>query len=281
MTNPFFKTDLARLIELPLPVRVLGLLAALRFITVDDLVLVNIKPEDMNTLVDNGLVFRFRLQRRLTQDQPTEVLALRRDGRHELARLLDVDSGSIPYSTRSSCDRSAMFLDHHLAVSRFGLLLAQALVREDTLARLLSWETDPDRLADSAHVLNDPRLLGRQPLVADALATVQSPHGIEGLLCEIDRGTERPGYMARKYAGYLVWWKDGGPMRRFDIRALRLLTVAPDAKRVERLREAAKETTNGHVAGLFWFAAEDDILRHGFLAPVWSTLRTDHLHLWS
>lgn len=281
MNNPFIKTDLARLVELPLPARVLGLLAALRFITADDLVLMNIKADDINTLVDAGLVFRFRLQRRLTQENPTEVLALRRDGRHELARLLDVDSDSIPYSTRSSCDRSAMFMDHHLAVSRFGLLLAQALVREGTPARLLSWETDPDRLADSAHVFNDPCLLGRQPLVADALAVVQGPNSVEGMLVEIDRGTERPGYMARKYAGYLSWWRDGGPARRFDVRALRLLTVAPDRRRTERLREAAKETTHGHAAGLFWFAAEDDLLREGFLAPVWSTLRADHLPLWS
>ena len=281
MINPFIKTDLARLVELPVPARVLGLLATLRFITVDDLMLVNITAEDINTLVDAGLVFRFRLQRRLTQVEPVEVLALRRDGRHELARLLDVDSGSISYSTRSSCDRSAMFMDHHLAVSRFGLLLAQTLVRAGTPARLLSWETDPDRLADSAHVLNDPRLLGRQPLVADALAVVQGPGSVEGLLVEIDRGTERPGYMAKKYAGYLAWWKDGGPMKRFDVRALRLLTIAPDKKRIERLRDAAKEATHGHAAGLFWFAAEDNLLRHGFLAPVWSSLRADHLALWS
>lgn len=281
MTSPFPKTDLARLVQLPLQARVLGLLAALRFIAADDLCVVGVDADAVTKLVADGLVFSFRLQRRLTEEKPTQVLALRRNGARELARVLDVDQHTVSYSTKSTLDRSAMFLDHQLAVGRFAVLLARALSATTAPARLLSWETDPDRLADAVLLVRDLRSFRRQPLVADALAVVQGPRGAEGLLVEIDRGTERPGYLGKKYAGYLAWWKDGGPLRRFDVKALRLMTIAPDEKRAERLREAGKDATAGRLSGLFWFAAEDRLVHDGLLAPVWSTLRSDQLALWS
>lgn len=280
MTPTFPKTDLARLVALPRGARVLALLGALRFVAADDLPLVGIAAEEIEALVGSDLVFRLPLQRRLTEKETTDVLALRRQGALELARLHDFEPGTVPYSTRSTCERSAMFLDHELAVARFALLLARDLGAQDAPARLLSWETDADRLADAAHVTHDPKHLGRQPLVADGLAIVHGPRGPEGLLVEIDRGTERPGYMARKYAGYLAWWKEGGPERKFGVKAMRLLTVAPDAKRVERLREACAEATGKRAGGLFWFAADDEIMREGFHAPAWSTPRAEKLPPW-
>lgn len=280
MTNPFSNTDLARLVELPVPARILGLLASLRFVALPDLAVVGVVPQEVDTLLERGLVLRLRLQRRLIEKETVEVLALCRGGAVDLACELDLDSASVPYSTRSSCNRSTMFLDHQLALSRFALLLARDLAGPATPGRLLSWETDPDRLADAVHLMRDPNHLGRQPLVADGLAVLQTSHGVEGLLIEIDRGTEKPGYLGKKYAGYLAWWREGGPLRKFSIKAMRLLTVAPDAKRMERLRQACKEATDGRASGLFWFASEDDLARQGVVAPVWSTTRDAKLSLW-
>lgn len=281
MTSTFPKTDLARLLRLGARPRALALLAALRFVAVDDLRFAEIDAGDTDALIEDAFAFRFRLQRRLTQEHPTDVLALRRKGAIELTRVLDIEPGSIPYSTRATCDRSAMFLDHQLALSRFALLLARDLRKGVPPAALLSWETDAERLADAVHLMREPGHLGRQPLVADGLAVVGTIRGVEGLLVEIDRGTEKPGYLGRKYAGYLGWWKEGGPMRKFSVRAMRLLTVAPDAKRTERLRKACIETTEKRAGGLFWFASEADLVREGLLAPVWSTTREKHVPLWS
>jgi hypothetical protein len=280
MTPTFSKTDLARLVALPRGARVLAVLGALRFVAATDLRLIDVAAEETDALVESDLVFRLRLQRRLTEKDATDVLALRRQGALELARVLDVEPGSVPYSTKTTCERSAMFLDHQLALARFALLLARDL-HEGAPAKLLSWEQEPDRLADAVHLLHDPKHLGRQPLVADGLAVVHGPHGPEGLLVEIDRGTERSGYMARKYAGYLAWWKEGGPERKFSVKALRLRTVAPDAKRRDRLREACREATEKRGSGLFWFAAEDDLVREGILAAIWSTLRGEKIKPWS
>lgn len=279
MTHAFPKTDLARLLGLPAPVRVLALLAALRFVAADDLALAGVEPHEANDLLADKLVFRLAMKRRLTDEHATHVLALRRDGAKELAQVMEVEPASVPYSTRTTCDRSAMFLDHQLALSRFALLLARDLQGVPPAA-LLSWETDAERLADAVHLMRGPGHLGRQPLVADALAAVGTPRGVEGLLVEVDRGTERPGYMARKYAGYLAWWKEGGPERKFSVKAMRLLTIAPNATRTERLREACAEATEKRAAGLFWFAAEEDLVREGLLASVWSTTRGDGLALW-
>ena len=281
-TQSFPKTDLGRLVGLNIRQRVLAVLAALRFVAMTDMVRGDADASEVDRLVTDGLVLRFLLQRRLTEDRSTAVLSLTRQGSLQLAQAMDVDASTIPYSTRSTCKRSTMFLDHWLACSRFALMLARSIhVDAPARMKLLSWEREPERLADAVHLLDGSGRLGRQPLVADGLAVVRGERGVEGLLVEIDRGTERPAYMAMKYAGYLEWWRQGGPERRFNLVALRLLTVAPDARRRERLRAGCAEATQGHASGLFWFASEDELLSAGLLAPVWHTTRVQDQKLWS
>ena len=284
--STFPKTDLARLAALPEDQATLALLAALRFVAAGDLTLLGISRPKTDSLVSDGLVFALQLQRRLTDEQQVEVLALRRSGAKTLASLLSVDPASVPYSTQSTCKRSAMFLDHSLAISRFALLLAVALSNRmghqcPTPTTLLSFEQDADRLSDVVHDLTVDGEYRRQPLVADALAVVQGTRGPSGLLVEIDRGTESPSYLGRKYAGYFEWWRQGGPKRRFDVAALRLLTIASNEKRTATLRDTCRKATSGRAGGLFWFASEGDLVEHGLLAPVWSNLRSAHLPLWS
>jgi hypothetical protein len=280
MSTCFPKTDLAALVALPESLRVIALPAALRFVSVPDLRGAGVPDEAIRTAVRRGYLFRFTLQRRLTDAEATDVLAAGRKGAVELARAVGADAATVPSSNRKGCTRSAMFLDHSIAISAFALALARDMAGAP-MASLLSWETDPDRLADSVHLMDGAGYLDRQPLVADGLAVVRGPRGPEGLLIEIDRGTERPSYLGRKYRGYLAWWKSGAPERRFNLKAIRILTVAADAKRSERLREACRETTDAAGAGLFWFASEDAVLKDGPLAPIWSTLRAEQIPLWS
>ena len=281
MTNSFPKTDLARLLALPAPVRVLALLAAFRFLAVPDLAPVGIDNGEVEAAEAVRSILRLRLQRRLTDPAPSEVLALSRAGAREVARAMDVDPATVPYPSRSTSNRSAMFMDHTLARNAFALTLATACSRDRNTPKLLSWEHDRDRLSAAVTMFRGPGELRRQPLEADGLAVVAGPRGPEELLVEIDRGTETPGYLGKKFAGYLEWWKLGGPRKRFDIESLRVLTIAPDERRAIRLRDACAASTGGKASGLFWFAAEDAIAKASVLAPVWSTLRGRNLQLWS
>jgi hypothetical protein len=281
MTNSFPKTDLARLLALPAPVRVLALLAAFRFVAAPDLVCAGIDSGEVEAAEAVRSILRLRLQRRLTDPAPSEVLALSRTGARELARAMDVDPATVPYSTRSTSNRSAMFMDHTLARNSFAITLGAALSTGDPALNLLSWEHDRDRLAAAVTMLRGTGELRRQPLEADGLAVVHGPRGPEGLLVEIDRGTEPAGYLGKKFAGYLEWWRLGGPRKRFSVGSLRIVTVAPDERRMIRLRDACAASTGGKASGLFWFAAEDAIDKSGILAPVWSTSREETLPLWS
>lgn len=280
MTMPFPKTDLPKLMALPGTVRALALLASLRFVAEIDLARAAVRPGEIEELGDEGLAFRLTLPRTALGRPAEPVLALTKAGAARLADLWDFEPESIPFETRSSCSRSAMFMDHGTATARFAILLAREL-GPDTTTPLLSWEDDPERLADSVHILSGTDALGRTPLVGDGLAVVRGPRGPEGLLVEIDRGTERPGYIANKLRAYVEWWRLEGPRRRFDLPATRILWVAPDARRAGKLRDIAREATGGKASGLFWFAAEPDLLAEGITAPVWRTTKDEGLALWS
>jgi hypothetical protein len=281
MTNSFPKTDLVRLLVLPAPVRLLALLAAFRFLAVPDLARVGIDNGEVEAAEAIHTILRFQLQRRMTESVPTQVLALSRAGACELARAMDVDLATVPHSTRSNSSRSVMFLDHTLARNAFALSLAGMKMEADASPVLLSWEHDRDRLADSVSMVADKGELRRQPLEADGFAVCRGPRDTEGLLVEIDRSTEPVGYLGRKYAGYLEWWRTDGHMRRFDVNTVRILTVAPDEKRTARLRDACLESTQGKAGGLFWFGAECALSKHGIMAPIWSTAKVERLPLWT
>jgi hypothetical protein len=281
MTKSFPKTDLVRLLALPEPMRLLALLAAFRFLSVSDLALASIDNGEVEAAEAVRSVLRFQLQRRMTDAAPTQVLALSRAGALELARVMDVEPGTVPHSTRSNSSRSVMFLDHTLARNGFALSLAGMKCERDGGPILLSWEHDRDRLADSVAMMANTSQFCRQPLEADGFAVCHGPRGIEGLLVEVDRSTEPVGYLGRKYAGYLEWWRQGGHARRFDVDTVRILTVASDEKRMARLRDACLESTHGKAGGLFWFGAEDAVAKHGIMAPIWSTAKVERLPLWT
>jgi hypothetical protein len=279
MNKSFPKTDLARLLSLPPRPRLLALLAACRFLTAGDIGRAGIEAADLAAADAADCILRLQFQRRVTDRERTEVLALSRAGAKELARTMDVDPSCVPHSTRSNSARSAFFLDHTLGRNSFALSLAMSGQRVGG-APLYSWEHDRDRLSDSVSMISSTGEFARLPLEADGLAICCGPRGIEGLLVEIDRGTEPPSYLGKKYAGYLEWWRQGRHVKRFDVKTIRILTVAPDERRLGRLRQACQAATAGKAGGLFWFVSEEAIAKHGFSGPTWSTAKIEHLPLW-
>jgi hypothetical protein len=278
MLKAFPKTDLAALLSLPPRPRLLAVLAACRFLTAAEIARIGVEASDIEAADAAGCILHLQFQRRVTDEARTEVLALSRAGAKELARAMEVDPVSVPSSTRSNSARSAFFLDHTLARNSFALSLAKSF--EIGGAALLSWEYDRDRLSDSVALVSALGEFQRIPLEADGLGICRGPRGIEGLLVEIDRATEPPRYLGRKYGGYLEWWKQGRQTKRFDVKTIRILTVAPDERRLGRLRQACQAATDGKAGGLFWFASEEAIAKHGIAANIWSTAKVEHLPLW-
>lgn len=220
----------------------------------------------LDGLVAERLLVRLRPTSAITGREPDAAYALARGG----ARLLAASSGrSAPRVPNAR--KSLYLLAHELARNELGVVL-ECLDR-DRVLRVLCWETARAKIADVVQVVDRGRVV-RVPLVADALAVVDIGGKPSALLVEVDMGTVAIPRMRLKYAGYLAWWKAGGPLRRFGLRSLRVLTIAPNESRLARLREAAMEATEGRSGGLFWFGehANVDTERPGrLLDAAWAT----------
>lgn len=171
--------------------------------------------------------------------------------------------------------RSPFTVAHDVLRNEVGVVLS--LLDRQELLSLIRWETARTQLADAVWLVEKNRPV-RVPLVADALAVVDAGEGETMLLFEVDRGTVSTKRMALRYRGYYAWWQEGGPVRRFGSKRLRVLTIVPDEARRERLRSAALDVTSGRGSGLFWFAEQtvanadrpDDLL-----AARWRVARAD------
>ncbi|TAK27039.1 MAG: hypothetical protein EPO40_18875 [Myxococcaceae bacterium] len=192
--------------------------------------------------------------------------------------------------TRSGCDlyatatgddrpptvdprRSLAILEHELGIVTFALVLE--LLTQQGQLQLHRFETARTKIADVAHVAESGRPR-RIPLVADALAVVEVQGEVRALLIENDRGTVPVERMAMKYLGYIHWHRASGPLRRFGLKNFRVLTITPNAKRLERLREAATETAGS--SRFFWFAEAGEIRLEDpkrLLGLIWSVAGHD------
>ncbi|MFO0645862.1 MAG: replication-relaxation family protein [Polyangiales bacterium] len=167
--------------------------------------------------------------------------------------LTDID----PATTRSRATRtlrSAFSLAHELMLNELALVLER--LDERGHLRLLSWQTAREKIGDVTHLAEKGHVV-RVPLVADALAVVEVHGEHTGVLVEIDMATTSAKTMRRKYAGYHAWWSEGGPIRRYGLRATRVLTVAPQPQRLTRLRTLALDVNGGRGSGLLWFLGHD------------------------
>jgi hypothetical protein len=174
-------------------------------------------------------------------------------GARELARttIARIEGVSAARLKRSSQKRA-----HDVAVGDFALTVL-ALARDHGL-ELLGVETDDKKFATSIVLARPGEAPRRVALQADLYLAVSRPTGPTGLLVEIDRGTISPERMGEKYRGYLAWSRAGGPERDFSLKALRVLTVVPDDRRMEKLHAAALEANEGRRSGFLVFLKAED-----------------------
>lgn len=219
--------------------------------------------EAIEALVTEGLLQRLVPPPNLRGDVAASAYSLTRAGAELLTHAVERIVRLPPRR------RTLLTLTHDLGRNSFALALER--LDERGRLRLLGFETRRTRLADVVHVAERGRPL-RIPLVADGLAVVEVGGEVTGLLLEQDRGTVSIERMRRKFLGYDAWWREGGPERRFGLRSLRVVTVAPTQARLQRLREAALAATGNRGSKLFWFALDEDVSVEAperLLGPAW------------
>lgn len=218
-------------------------------------------PSGLRALRRRGLLSLVRVSRGDADDDAfllsgVGLLALQRAGLAPPGRATPRPHG--PYA-----------LAHDLERNQLGVAL-ERLDAEGAIV-LERWTTARTALGFAAHLPVKGSLV-RVPLVADAFAVVRHRGRTDGLLVEVDMGSVSLARMRAKYAGYARWWRDGGPMRRFGLRSLRVLTLASTPARLRQLVACAAEATGGQGMGLLWFGTLD-LLRadapEALLGPVW------------
>lgn len=229
----------------------------------------------LQALVVEGLLRELTPSHSLVGSPPAPAYALTRRG-VELLRQTGYDAPvSLPHPMKS-----LYILAHELARNDFALTLEELDARR--CIRLHRWETRRTHLGDVAQV-NDHGHPIQIPLVADGLAVVEVEGVVTGLLLEQDQGTVSLERMSHKFQGYAAWWASNGPVRRFGLKSLRVVTVVPSEARLQRLRTAALDATNQRGSRLFWFARQEDIHPDRLLGPVWQAAEHDdhRLHLFA
>lgn len=256
---------------------ILNALTRLRFLDLDQLTVLNGgQTPDVTAWEQAGFILR--------KDFPSlsgsmrVVIALARRGAEALARETGLEVKTIPYLTPSSFTRSLFTLEHALAISELGVVLEHLNESEPDFA-LTHWEISPQKLAASVF-LPTPKGRVRVPLVADAQFSASRHGEVSSFLVEMDRGTIDLKRMKQKLAGYLHWWREGGPEERFGMRNLRLLILVPNEKRRENLRRILTDLCAKGGAGFFWLGLHSEMKARSpqdFLAAHWLKPRSDEL----
>ena len=171
------------------------------------------------------------------------------------ARSLAMATGRvIPAPKRVASTRKTA---HDAEVGDTGLAIL-ALARAGHI-RLRGVEFDDKRIGTSIATAIPGVGPKRIALQADAYVVRDTSEGPVGLLIEIDRGTTSVKRLAEKYAGYLAWKDQGGPIRDFGVKAMRVVTIAPQKRRSRALHDAALAANYGKRSGFLLFLEREAI----------------------
>lgn len=221
-------------------------------------------------LVADKLLSTLRPTGRVAEPEPELAYCLTRRGASLFASEMDTVIPTVPDRRKSS-----LTLSHELGITELAVALER--LHAAGVLELIQWETARERIAVSASVVTRDGF-ERIPLVADAYAVVRRGDETHAFLVEIDRGTVATSRMRSKYLGYLGWRRLDGPEQRFGIKAMRVLTIAPKASRLESLREAARQVSVGSGSGFLWFGLATEVRADDparLLAPIWKVVREE------
>lgn len=202
--------------------------------------------------VKAGLVFEGKVRLDALAPQETTYLALTTLG----ARELQLRGRKAEGISASRLARSPGKRAHDVCVGEVALALYEA-ERLD-LIDLVGLQVDDPRFGTSIVLSRSGVALKRIALQADLIFAIREGERSRAMLVEVDRGTISIERMKEKYQGYLEWWKSGGPLKDYSVKALQVLTVAKDARRAKRLHDAALDAHGGRPSGFLLFANQED-----------------------
>lgn len=214
---------------------------------------VGFAPYVIDTWIKAGLVHHATAIVDSTTGETKEIVAASLLGARELAR---ASGHSAKGLSSSRFKRSGRKLVHDATVGSVALTVLAAA--RGGLLVLKAAETDDKVLATSAVVQDERSAATRVPLQPDGYVLTQSGDVLRGLLVEVDRGTTAAKRLGEKFRGYAAWSAQSGPERTFGVKAMRVVTLVPDERRLERLREVALEAV-GRPSGMFLFALSSNV----------------------
>lgn len=253
-TEPFLASPDVR----PLAATVFKALAKARFAKVDSLIAFagasGLTREQVDGWVASGLMHRATVETDAVSGEKATYLAVTPKGAKELAR---VETATVEGVSAARLRRSSQKRLHDVSVGEAALAFMAA--GRDDLLDLALVETDEKRFATSVVLAEPGTAPKRVALQADLFVAYRRDGELAALLVEVDRGTISVLKMTEKYAGYLAWRREGGPMRDFGVKAVRVVTIAPNERRVDKLHASALEANHGKQSGFLLFLAEADV----------------------
>lgn len=209
-------------------------------------------PDLLDTWTKAGLLQEGSVRLDPLSPIETPFVSLTPAGARELSNAWPMPKAGI---SKARLKRSGRKIAHDLCVGE--CVLAMLTLARDGSIDLLGVEADDKKLVTSATIPGPPP--ERVPLQPDALVMVKTEHGPSALLLEVDRGTISRPKMRDKFAGYLAWHAQDGPHRSYSTRALRVVTVVPNERRLNALHDAALEANWGRRSGFLLFMLQRDI----------------------
>jgi hypothetical protein len=239
---------------------ILATIGRLRFASIDHIAALYFRSRITATarlrlLKESGYLVTLYVGVRPWSRTSTLVYALSARGSRAVAPSM---GGVRPKHLAPSQKRSPLFLEHTLRRNDVHVCL-DLLDRDQHAFQLLAWHQGRDQVGVDVFSggIMRPRRRKRVRLQPDGVAIVRAQGELQALLFEVDLATVPPSRMRDRYAAYLDWWKIGLHRGRYADMPLRILTLAPDVVRTNRLRELARSISKeGDGRGLFWFAEQ-------------------------
>lgn len=212
-----------------------------------------LRRELVDDWVNAGLVYRGTVTTDALGGVGTTYLALTTRGARSLRDATGQHLEGIPMPTLRRQGKRC----HNLFV---GEVAATFLALEDEgRIKLLGVEVDERRIGTSTVVTEPGEAPARVPLVPDALIALETAAGPSAVLVEVDMATTGVSRMAGKYAAYLRWMRQAGPLTTFSIKALRVATLTTTDARLRALHDAALSVNYGQRSGFLLFGKLGDV----------------------
>jgi hypothetical protein len=213
-----------------------------------------LREELIDGWVAAGVVFQGTITLDALHPEPTPYLALTRQG----ARVLSAATGaSVEGLSSALLKRQSQKRGHDVCVGEVALSVLTLAAENEV--ELIGLETDDKRLAVSTLLTEPGEPPERITLRPDGLVVTEGPFSRTALVVEVDRGTISLETMGRRYAGYMAWYRQGGPESDFGTKALRVVTVVPTEARIKALHDAALKANRGRSTGFLLFTLQDDV----------------------